>query len=57
MEFLEFIDLYDEFEKLDTVILGASRDSLKFHAIFSWFVFKHYVRISYKSTDIAIGCI
>ena len=30
----EFRDLYDEFEKLDTVILGISRDSLKSHAKF-----------------------
>lgn len=30
----EFRDLHDEFEKLDTVILGISRDSLKSHAKF-----------------------
>jgi peroxiredoxin Q/BCP len=33
-EALEFMDLYDEFEKLDTVIIGISRDSLKSHAKF-----------------------
>ncbi|MGN9164358.1 peroxiredoxin [Tissierellaceae bacterium HCP3S3_D8] len=33
-EAIEFRDLNDEFEKLDTVILGISRDSLKSHAKF-----------------------
>lgn len=33
-EATEFRDLHDEFEKLDTVILGISRDSLKSHAKF-----------------------
>ncbi|MCQ4925545.1 peroxiredoxin [Tissierella carlieri] len=33
-EALEFMDLYDEFEKLDTIIIGISRDSLKSHARF-----------------------
>lgn len=33
-EALEFMDLYDEFQKLDTVIIGVSRDSLKSHAKF-----------------------
>lgn len=33
-EAVEFRDLHDEFEKLDTVILGISRDSLKSHAKF-----------------------
>lgn len=33
-EAAEFRDLYDEFQKLNTVILGISRDSLKSHAKF-----------------------
>lgn len=33
-EAVEFRDLYDEFQKLNTVILGISRDSLKSHAKF-----------------------
>lgn len=33
-EALEFVELLDEFEKLDTVIVGISRDSLKSHAKF-----------------------
>lgn len=33
-EAVEFRDLYDEFQKLNTVILGVSRDSLKSHAKF-----------------------
>ncbi|WIV11257.1 peroxiredoxin [Proteiniborus sp. MB09-C3] len=33
-EALEFMDLYDEFEKLDTVIIGISRDSLNSHVKF-----------------------
>lgn len=33
-EAIEFRDLNDEFKKLDTVILGISRDSLKSHAKF-----------------------
>lgn len=33
-EAVEFRDLHDEFKKLDTVILGISRDSLKSHAKF-----------------------
>ena len=33
-EALEFMDLYDEFQKQDTVIMGISRDSLKSHAKF-----------------------
>ena len=33
-EALEFVELLDEFEKLDTVIMGISRDSLKSHAKF-----------------------
>lgn len=33
-EATEFRDLYDEFKKLNTVILGISRDSLKSHAKF-----------------------
>ena len=33
-EALEFVELIDEFEKLDTVIIGISRDSLKSHAKF-----------------------
>lgn len=33
-EALEFVELLGEFEKLDTVIVGISRDSLKSHAKF-----------------------
>ena len=33
-EALEFVELHDEFESLDTVIIGISRDSLKSHAKF-----------------------
>lgn len=33
-EATEFRDLYDEFKKMNTVILGISRDSLKSHAKF-----------------------
>jgi len=33
-EATEFRDLYDEFKKLNTVVLGISRDSLKSHANF-----------------------
>lgn len=33
-EALEFVELIDEFKKLDTQILGISRDSLKSHAKF-----------------------
>ncbi|WP_313756697.1 peroxiredoxin [Tissierella sp.] len=33
-EALEFMDLYDEFQKQDTVIMGISRDNLKSHAKF-----------------------
>jgi len=33
-EALEFMDLYDEFQKQDTIIMGISRDNLKSHAKF-----------------------
>jgi len=33
-EALEFMDLYDEFKKQDTIIIGISRDNLKSHAKF-----------------------
>ncbi|WP_312907748.1 peroxiredoxin [Tissierella praeacuta] len=33
-EALEFMDLYDEFKKQDTIIMGISRDNLKSHAKF-----------------------
>lgn len=33
-EALEFVELLKEFEKIDTVIIGISRDSLKSHAKF-----------------------
>lgn len=35
IEASEFRDLHEEFERLDTVILGISKDSLKSHAKFS----------------------
>lgn len=34
IEASEFRDLHEEFEKLDTIILGISKDSLKSHAKF-----------------------
>ncbi|MGJ0848110.1 peroxiredoxin [Tissierella praeacuta] len=33
-EALEFMDLYDEFQKQDTIIMGISRDNLKSHVKF-----------------------
>ncbi|WP_333638432.1 peroxiredoxin [Tissierella praeacuta] len=33
-EALEFMDLYDEFKKQDTIIMGISRDNLKSHVKF-----------------------